>query len=56
MFGNNNFFCDTTRRTLENAILEKNVSEHDIIQHTQIIIKNYFFFVCHKRGWDMELK
>ena len=33
---------------------ERNISEHDIIQHTQISTEK--FFLCHKLGWDMELK
>ena len=35
--------------------LERNISEPDIIQHPQITTEKYFF-LCHKLGWDMELK
>ena len=33
---------------------EGTISEHDIIQHTQITTDNFFFFVYHKLGWDTE--
>ena len=33
---------------------EKNISEHDITQHTQITTEKCFFFDYYKLGWDME--
>ena len=48
-----NFFFVAACRTLENAILEKNISKHDIIQHKQITTEKYFF-LYHKFGWDKE--
>ena len=36
---------------------ERNISERDVIQYTQITIENFLFLlVYHKLGWDMELK
>ena len=53
MVSNKKWFFGLIRSMLENAIQGKNISEYDIIQHTQITSEK-LFFVYHKLGWDME--
>ena len=47
------FFLVTTQRMLENAILEK--KQGMTLNNThKSPLRNAFFFVYHKLGWDMD--
>ena len=54
MVGNKKILFGTTHRMLEILSLERNISEHDITQHTLIATEKCFFSTYHKLGWDME--
>ena len=55
MTGNKKFFLQAVERE-KMPSWERNISEHDIIQHKQITTKKCFLFIYHKLGWDMEKK
>ena len=57
MVGEKKNVFDATLARWETPSWERNISERDVIQHTQITIENFLFLlVYHKLGWDMELK
>ena len=53
MIGNKKFFLQAVERE-KLPSWERNISEHDIIQHKQITTKKCFLFIYHKLGLDME--
>ena len=57
MVGEKKNFFDATLARWKTPSWERNISERDVIQHTQITIENFLFLlVYHKLGWDMALK
>ena len=53
MVGDKKFFFVQPVEHWKMPSSERNISEHDIIQHMKEM-RNVFFFVYDKRGWDME--
>ena len=53
MVGDKKFFCVQPVEHWKMPSSERNISEHDIIQHMKEM-RNVFFFVYDKHGWDME--
>ena len=54
MVGNKKKVFVTTRRMLDTPSWERNISEHDVIQHKNKNEK--YFFLYHKLGRDMKYK
>ena len=52
MVGDKKFFVQPVEHW-KMPSLERNISEHGIIQHMKEM-RNVFFFVYDKHGWDME--